>query len=1014
MEEWMHWQDSVDERSIEITIHSIENVLKKESISVSFTVEHNAVILGESNPTFVRSTCDEEFSVFTTDFTVKLPILSKDKESLNSIVSNPVLIKAVQSLEMDEEERSLISEVRSKKRSIFSAKSATHFTPELLGMCNLDLMPIALGEECFTEKLILESPTFFYDGESVSWQNLPRLTVTVCQYPAPLLERDKLNFLNITIESIYNPPNTFTDDLKYKVGTIAYIDQEVPESIFFDDGIVMRSRDVERTKRWNTLRHVKNRAQLSKYKLDCDFIGVKNPFKKQFNLAEKMCEDIRRIEWNSLNRCILWEAGTEAMKKHITKYKYWPFQLELSAEDYPKEKSKSPKGLPPMVQLYQCYIDLSELLFPGRRSCRIVGQLYSYNPLDMSEKMGLENIFTTEVQRKEVKEKEKRSKTSKSQSVQSDRETTAATPIFTETGEPTIIVIEVELYEALFACRIEEDFSHIIADIIPDLEKKRYYVYSSSIAEAQYVHCIQKLAEVITENYRDFCDENKDKNAEEEKKEKYCFDPELDELACFTQYLYKNGMYQSICSTLRLKIPMLIDQKFDMPKNLVDSNKTHNFISSVYTYLVEQMHIALNKMVEGRNTQDLQTEVNSKLLYFYAEEAYELGDVEKAKQYYTEVVMSDKRDPYPWTQYAVFLRKIGDVERAIECCLEAITLDRQYPTALLVYGMILFESRDYKGAEIFLRAITNFHPRFFEGWVILHLFYLKTEYYPGVDLSLRVAEKCIQDKNRIIIINQEPISWTTSYCPQNNVYMMTTMLLLKLHFCEFAGLALAEEMSNSDRSIHVLYYMAVEHYLSGRYEDALSHLEEARCNYGMDYSISSLMGHCHFKMGNTEKGVEHCEFARMLFDRPDDLHLVEIKLGYHYYDEGDFDRAKRVFLTTCKTSPTSLTWLGVGISCYELNQFPDAEVCLTEANKIDNRNPEIWAYLCLLNMTLERYDEFLQCYAEMIKYNLKNKKLWLRITNLMEALDYAPPNLTETSELTEEYSTYGSEERFEN
>ena len=50
---------------------------------------------------------------------------------------------------------------------------------------------------------------------------------------------------------------------------------------------------------------------------------------------------------------------------------------------------------------------------------------------------------------------------------------------------------------------------------------------------------------------------------------------------------------------------------------------------------------------------------------------------------------------------------------------------------------------------------------------------------------------------------------------------------------QFAGLALAEEMSNSNRSIHVLYYMAVEHYLSGRYENALFHLEEIRCDYGM-------------------------------------------------------------------------------------------------------------------------------------------------------------------------------------
>lgn len=44
-----------------------------------------------------------------------------------------------------------------------------------------------------------------------------------------------------------------------------------------------------------------------------------------------------------------------------------------------------------------------------------------------------------------------------------------------------------------------------------------------------------------------------------------------------------------------------------------------------------------------------------------------------------------------------------------------------------------------------------------------------------------------------------------------------------------------------------------------------------------DYSVSSLTGHCYFKIGNTEKAIECYEFARMLFDRPDDLHLVEVR-----------------------------------------------------------------------------------------------------------------------------------------
>lgn len=53
---------------------------------------------------------------------------------------------------------------------------------------------------------------------------------------------------------------------------------------------------------------------------------------------------------------------------------------------------------------------------------------------------------------------------------------------------------------------------------------------------------------------------------------------------------------------------------------------------------------------------------------------------------------------------------------------------------LLVYAMILFENKEYKVTEIFLRAITYLYPRFFEGWTILHLFFIRTEYYPGTKI----------------------------------------------------------------------------------------------------------------------------------------------------------------------------------------------------------------------------------------------------------------------------------------
>ena len=48
------------------------------------------------------------------------------------------------------------------------------------------------------------------------------------------------------------------------------------------------------------------------------------------------------------------------------------------------------------------------------------------------------------------------------QSIQSEAETTQQSePITTENGEPTIVVIEIELYKPLIACKIETDFTNL-------------------------------------------------------------------------------------------------------------------------------------------------------------------------------------------------------------------------------------------------------------------------------------------------------------------------------------------------------------------------------------------------------------------------------------------------------------------------------------------------------------------------------------------------------------------------
>lgn len=140
-------------------------------------------------------------------------------------------------------------------------------------------------------------------------------------------------------------------------------------------------------------------------------------------------------------------------------------------------------------------------------------------------------------------------------------------------------------------------------------------------------------------------------------------------------------------------------------------------MASVYTYLVEQMHLAINKIVETRLIDDdsLKMIVISKKLYFYAEEAYELGHLDDARRHHqtvrddsichmktkltvlfehnciSQAIAADKSDPEVWTKYATFLLKIGDTERAKESCREAILSNRRDKIAYVkIYDYICY------------------------------------------------------------------------------------------------------------------------------------------------------------------------------------------------------------------------------------------------------------------------------------------------------------------------------------
>lgn len=59
---------------------------------------------------------------------------------------------------------------------------------------------------------------------------------------------------------------------------------QASENIIFENGKWIKYRDVERTKRWQSLSQLQSRARLSKWKLNQNYANIKNTVDSELDL----------------------------------------------------------------------------------------------------------------------------------------------------------------------------------------------------------------------------------------------------------------------------------------------------------------------------------------------------------------------------------------------------------------------------------------------------------------------------------------------------------------------------------------------------------------------------------------------------------------------------------------------------------------------------------------------------------------------------------------------------------
>ncbi|XP_051569231.1 cilia- and flagella-associated protein 70 [Myxocyprinus asiaticus] len=695
----------------------------------------------------------------------------------------------------------------------------------------------------------------------------------------------------------------------------------------------------------------------------------------------------------------------------------------------------------------------SDLLTKTQRTHSILKE-YSRAPAALGRTQATSSVSSIKVLQNIISETQKGNKDasrmpgSQGKPAQTDSQADLEVQVNTE-GEMYVdsksyFVVEISLEKPLVPKRPPEELAKRVMELVPPRPALPRRPAGAERAVHEYQSQIASVATQVLDQYQQmfgaaFVPDGKPLDPAQQQQRKTQL---IAELNCSGKYFaFKEQMKYSVVRIVREK--MLRTEAFSDPEQL------QAFLSQLYVFLVDEMHAALNKTLSV-DSQDTHHEalLNCSQLKHFAKEAELNTDYQLAAQYYQERLVRDRSDPSHWFDYGVFHMLTAEHLKAEECFQQALSVDQTHTPSLLMCGVLSEMSGHYGDAETFFERATCVEPSNVVAWTLFGVFCQSQEKSIQAEMAFLEANKQLSsvlrsgtvsrpekttdnqtqsqsgemkdqgdetsetaasktektgaDTDADIEDHRPQISWeskeraqhkTSSSSLKTTIFMETVQFLLQSYALQMAQRALALELLSPDRGTNSLFHLALAQLqlLRGEHDSAEDSLREALSDDIQNPDIWALWGHLHYVRGDYIQAQSCYERTLESVLDASDTHSICLRLGFIYIQDGEYEKAKRVFLRACKSSPSCLTWLGLGIACYRLEELTEAEEALTEANTLNNRNPEVWGYLSLVCLQTGRKLEAEQSYKYAIKMDLQKESLLQEIRELQTRVGFGNP-----------------------
>ncbi|XP_061526309.1 cilia- and flagella-associated protein 70 isoform X3 [Phycodurus eques] len=964
--------ESTDETTenvdIKITITRATNMHGKKAGNVlSFLrMDLNGGMLGESE----KRTVDPVAEYIEYDFTCTFPCCN-EVLSLSDIPHKPVIVT--------------LTEVVPEKKKV-EAKSI------VLGQAVIDLLPLLQGECSFSSTVVLHATHAAPEKGSTPAPITKHPTLDVCvSASAPLLTEEQLstsNLMKVSLETAYSLPDTFNQSFGPTAPQyICTAVMEVPctaekdQLLLFSEGQLKAGGHREDNGRQRKRAHHAHLAPGNHFlpgpffhtqPIDQEDGELTSLEDREFrNEAETL---LNRVSWDTEMPCFLDAEGVTRLRQKITESRFWP--LEIMKSTIANEKSGATSKLQadedPHIPCHGvAFIDMGRLLYPGVTHIRGAYTIQPYSSTLLLNKTR-RNISLLKEQLKPGASKDRsgtatcsaKTNTGKAkdtkghvkgtgnQSISSVTDLNGSDPIPPDRKAymdfRTYIIIEITLTNPLIPKTSSEELARRVKALIPPRPLSSGGPNKAERAVLNFHKQVGNVVKHILEQYEELFGTRL-------KLPNDCNQELM--MAQLMGALNVSGRYFAFKEQIKPTVVKFVRDKMQQTDTFTEQQDLHEFVSKLYVDLVDEMHVALNKIYSNGMEDDSPDEIHlsTSHLKHFAREAQLIGDYHVAVQYYQELVVRHPRDPSHKFEWGNLYMQTGDYMKAKMCFHDAVAVQQSHQPSLMMCGVLAAMFNDFEQAETFLERATSIEPPSLVAWTLLGLVQdsqnksilaerafleakslLKAK--EASNQTHKAEESDVDEENEKQKGQEEEKTIPpTSHSPNmkqsdtetgdtvhsdpkekvisKSIYTETLEFLLHNYALEMAEHALSMELSSKGNHS---FHLACVQLLRAEYCSAIATLREALLRVEPVADMWALDGHCHYLCGSFAEAQGSYERSLDFPEQPSDTHLVLLRLGSIYLQEEKLEEL----------------WI--------------AEEALTEANHLNNQNAEVWAYLVLI------------------------------------------------------------------